>query len=179
MESLVYFCLGTSASFAVTGAAVFSWKRCVPKLFDKRVLKVSGARLFEIDPRQTRATFALKPRGEVSKVKSLGFKGRTHKKNLLSVGAILGKKVSDSLPVFPNVVEVKESDGDVYIETVGDEDVASSDAEALQRYISHYERNHKEDGKDFSDTVMTTCYLGASCGLYAGAGIAVIDMLCS
>nr|QZX43603.1 hypothetical protein MarQu_021 [Marseillevirus sp.] len=172
MENFVGFCLGTSATFAVAGFALCTWKHSRPS---KRLLSTTGIRLLEVDPKGARAVYALKQNSEVSRVKSLGFKGNVHKKNISSVEALLKQPITVSQRT--GTVEVRESSEPVFLSKCGEEEIMTDNREALERYIQDYEKNHKEQDTGSLDNAMTICYYGSQFSLYAAAGLACIDML--
>ncbi|ALH06737.1 hypothetical protein PMV_039 [Port-miou virus] len=102
METLITACFGTSASLAITGFALCTWRT---KRHNKRILGASNARLFEVDPNGARTVYALKG-SEVSRVKSLGFQGKIHKKNILSIETLLKRPIYSSQR---GTIQVKES----------------------------------------------------------------------
>lgn len=171
MENLVGFCLGTSATFAVAGFALCTWKHSRPT---KRLLVASNIRLLEVDPKGARAVYVLKG-SEVSRVKSLGFKGNVHKKNISSVEALLKQPIAISRN--RSTIQVRESSEPIFLSKCGDEEVVTDNREALERYIQDYEKNHKEESTDSLDNAMSICYCGSTFSLYAAAGLACIDML--
>ncbi|AEA06896.1 putative membrane protein [Lausannevirus] len=170
METLITACFGTSASLAITGFALCTWRTKLP---NKRILGASNARLFEVDPNGARTVYALKG-SEVSRVKSLGFQGKIHKKNILSIETLLKRPIYSSQR---GTIQVKESTEPIYLSVCGKEEVATDNSEALERYISDYERNHKEQSTDSFDNVMAVCYLGSGFTLYSGLGLVVVDVL--
>ncbi|AQM73409.1 hypothetical protein B1750_gp428 [Noumeavirus] len=171
MENLVGFCLGTSATFAVAGLALCTWKH---SRSTKRLLVASNIRLLEVDPKGARAVYALKG-SEVSRVKSLGFKGSVHKKNISSVEALLKQPITISQRT--GTVEVRESSEPVFLSKCGEEEIMTDNREALERYVQDYEKNHKEQDTDSLGNAMAICYYGSTFSLYAAAGLACIDML--
>lgn len=170
MENLVGFCLGTSATFAVAGLSLCTWKHSCPS---KRLLVASNIRLLEIDPKGARAVYVLKG-SEVSRVKSLGFKGNVHKKNISSVEALLKQPIAISRN--SSTIQVRESSEPIFLSKCGDEEVVTDNREALERYIQDYEKNHKEESTDSLGNAVAICYCGSTFSLYAAAGLACIDM---
>lgn len=172
MENLVGFCLGTSATFAVAGLSLCTWKHSRPT---KRLLVASNIRLLEVDPKGARAVYALKQNSEVSRVKSLGFKGNVHKKNISSVEALLKQPIAISRN--SSTIQVRESSEPIFLSKCGYEEVVTDNREALERYIQNYEKNHKEESTDSLGNAVAICYCGSTFSLYAAAGLACIDML--
>lgn len=172
MENLVGFCLGTSATFAVAGLALCTWKHSRPS---KRLLATTGIRLLEVDPKGAKVIYALKQNSEVSRVKSLGFKGNVHKKNISSVEALLKQPIAISRN--SSTIQVRESSEPIFLSKCGYEEVVTDNREALERYIQNYEKNHKEESTDSLDNAVAICYCGSTFSLYAAAGLACIDML--
>ncbi|AHA46284.1 hypothetical protein ISTM_386 [Insectomime virus] len=91
----------------------------------------------------------------------------------MSIEALLKRPISRS---GRDTIQVKESTEPIYLSVCGKEEVATDNREVLERYISEYERNHKEESTDFLDMPLFVCYAGSQIFLYASVGLALIDM---
>ncbi|AMQ10645.1 hypothetical protein [Brazilian marseillevirus] len=171
MDALVSVTFGSSLTLGVVGLSMLHWK----KTFFRIIPRVSGSRLVQVTSGTTK-TFALKSGGEVQVVKSLGFKGKSSRKDYTSVKALVGN--SHNLPPFSGeTVEVKESDEPIYIYEGKEESVATDNSEALERYIRAVKRNEENGEKNFLEGVAVVSLLSSQGLAYAGIGLVVFDTL--